>query len=220
TGIGGAPWQSLVMEVSALEQPDGEFDTGELAALSVAASTGRTAYAFRYEFDDVEGVPDWAAIAANRVERRNGTTFGSAIEWRGGEEQSFDVTLALSTRLTGALLGSIVLEDVLASDVDGVDGSRRWRGGVALRPPGGEMFLAWDYDRLESLDEGRHWFALGMDRGAKYEFLVATNDLGEWSFRAGIRLGPARWGGAYLDPDGGPAIAVASIEVMGDPVVR
>jgi hypothetical protein len=219
-GIGDTPWQSLLVEVSAVEQADGEFDINKLAALSVATSTGHTAYAFRKELDDVDGVPDWAVIVANRVQHRNGTVFGSALEWRGGETQGLDATFALARQLAGALRGSIVLEDALATDVDGADGSRRWRGGVALRPPGGTMFLGWDYDVLESDDEGRHWFSLGMDRGHKWEFLVTVNDQGDWSGRAGIRLGPVRWGGGYRATDGSPAIGVASIDLVGDPVVR
>lgn len=220
SGIGGTPWQSLLVEVSAVEQADGEFDLGEPAAFSVAASTGHTAYAFRKELDDVDGAPDWALIAANQVRQRGGAVFGSAVEWRGGENRTLDLTLALAMRLAGALRGAIVLEDAFANDVDGVEGSRRWRGGVALRPPGGTMFLGWDYDALEADDEGRHWFSFGMDRAHKYEFLLATNDLGDWSVRAGIRLGPARWGGGYVVPDAGASAAVASIDLVGDPVVR
>ena len=87
-------WSGASVDGSRLSSrdPDGISD---LAYLSLAAATDHSAYAFRYEFDDVVGVPDWTLLAANRVVRDGGTQMGTTLEWRGGESQSLDATVSV-----------------------------------------------------------------------------------------------------------------------------
>jgi hypothetical protein len=221
-GIGSSGDQSLVMEGSWREDADGTFDLKHLATLTLAAATNRRAYAYIRQLEDQPGTPAWTLIAANRVVRPNGSALGTAVEWRGGTGRSVDGTVAVSAPL-GARTGlraSLVLEDLFASDIDGQPGSRRWRGGVAYRVLRGDVYLSWDYDRLERTGEVRQWYGVGRDRGGGLLVRAATNDRGDWSLRVGIGVGTTRPSGALAVPDTGPRRAGAALELVGEPIVH
>jgi len=197
SGIGSGGKQYLMVEGQWEEDGDGRL-LGRLATLTVSASTDRTAYLFQKELDDHPGVADWTLLAAKRMPRKHGFDLGSAVEYRSGESRTVDATVAVTRPLGAGLKACLVVEDLFAADVDEEPGSRHWRGGLGLRPAGGGAFLTWDYDRLERDDEGRHWFAVGLDRGRGVVFRVAANDEGDWSLRIGVAARAARLEGAIL----------------------
>lgn len=228
SAIGSAGTQSLVIDGIWAGAPVGggrllADDPGgisDLAYLSVAASTDLNGFAFRYEFDDVTGVPDWTLMFANRVIRKRGTQVGTALEWRGGEKQSVDATVSFTRSLGSGLRASLVLEDVFESDVDGLDGARVWRFGAALRPPIGMGYVSWDYERVDGMDEGQQWFALGIDRARHVRLVWATSDDGEWSVRAGLFLDRTLFSGGVRDMNQGSQAVLGSIERAEVPIVR
>ncbi|GJM45360.1 MAG: hypothetical protein DHS20C21_22020 [Gemmatimonadota bacterium] len=227
SGIGSAGMQSLVLDgiwggdvVDGTRRlSGGAKGISDLAYLSVAASTGRTAYAFRYEFDDVDGVADWTVLAANRVVRNSGTEVGTAIEWRGGESQSLDATVSMVRRMGTGLRMSFVVQDVFAQKVDGMEGARRYRFGTAYRPPIGLGYVSWDFDRVEDADEGQHWFALGIDRARLLRLTWATNADGEWSVRAGLLLDTTLFSGGVVDSNSKSRDILGSLEWSDLPIV-
>lgn len=209
---------SLVFEMAWRERSD-EFDFSDPAAVTVAISTDNVAYSYRRELEDVPGVPDWVVSTARRNVSPNGFAWGSTVEWRGGEEQRVDGTIGVLVPLMSAIRAAVVVEDVLQTDVDGIAGDRRWRGGLSARPRGLPGYLAWDYDRFEDADEGRHWFSFGVDRAQTYGMLLAIDDQGNWSGRFGIGFGTATPSLAILNLDGGGRMAFATFEARTTPQI-
>jgi len=209
--IGAAGTQSLVLE--------GMWD-GHPNHLTAAASTDRRAYAVRAELDDVEGVPDWTLIVANRVLRPHGTQVGSALEWRIGEDHSVDLTIGLSRPLGAGLQVAVVAEDVFEADVDGVDGDRLWRFGASFRPAIGLGFVSWDYQRTQDGNLERHWFGVGVDRSRKLRATWAMADDGEWTLRVGILVDRSYLSWGMREPDEGRRNHLASLDWNAAPIVR
>ena len=203
SGIGSAPGSRSWWRWGVEQRRRGLRHGRARGRCPVAASTGRTAYAFRRELDDVEGVPDWIADRRQpgRAAERDDLRFGDRVARRRGTE------LRRHGQRGGSAPVGVARDDRAGGRVRvGRGRTRRFAplaGRSGVPAAGGTAYFSWDYRptrggrRVAPLVRGR------LDRGNKFLLTAARNDRGEWSARVGIRLRNARCLGALReDPDG------------------
>jgi hypothetical protein len=204
---GGA--SQLLVEGVFVEDEDGGH--GELSYLTLAAATDRRAYGWHLELDDVAGVPDWTLVAAQVLGQRRGPRLGSAIEWRGGEENRFDATLGLIAPVGRHLRAAVAAEDIFRADVDGASSERSWRAGAAARGRAG--WLSWDW-RAQEGARGRHFFGVGLDLPWT-RVSGAVDDEGGYVVALRVTVDERSAGAGFAEPDRGPGHRFATVELGG-----
>jgi hypothetical protein len=141
--------------------------------------------------------------------------FGTFVEWRGGEGKHFDAGLSAISPLGRTMFAAVAVEDLLANDVDGVEGVRRWRGGLSAK--GRSLWASWDW-RGDEHETGRHFFGLGLNTRAVRLAGIVDDDEG-WTVEARVQVRERIVGGGITRPDQGPETRFATFEA-GSPARR
>jgi hypothetical protein len=202
----------LVAEGVFLEQRE---DFSELSLLTLAAGTEGRAFGWQLELDDTPGVPDWTIALAQTLGRGRRVKLGTFAEVRGGDGTKFDAGLSAFAPVGRMLHVAFAVEDLLANDVDGAEGARRLRGGVAARGP--HLWLSWDWRGVEH-ETARHFFGLGIDaRYVRLEGILDDDD--GWTVEARLVFDRNVLGAGVTEPETGSGSRFATIEA-GSPVQR
>jgi hypothetical protein len=198
-GIGVGERAVAVLEMMWLSRTSGT--SGQLQTLNLAAGAGRAAYGFQWEFDDDVGVADWAVTTGSRTQFARGGAIGTTLEYRGGDEDKFDVTAGLLFPL-GGLKGAFVVRDILEADTDSLATARTFRAGAAYRSQALRGFVSYDYVGAEKRD-GEHWLGLALDQWKSFRISYLTNTDGDWNAQIGIAVGNATFSAGRFEPDEG-----------------
>jgi hypothetical protein len=181
TGMGTAVVELFLDEIPE-SLPDGEEwkVPSDVTGLSVAAATDRLAYGYQRELDDRPGVPAWTFAVANRVRVGRTAHFGAGLEWRGGEDGGFEGEVGTVLLAGRHLRLAAVLHELFERGADGMDGSRNWQLGGAVRFPALLGRITWDTELPESGD-AVHWLGLAIDRSKAAHVSFARSSEGDWS---------------------------------------
>lgn len=197
----------LLLEGVFREQPDGSH--GEISSMSLAASAPGRAYAWQLEFDDVAGLADWTLAAAQVIGRSRGPRLGTTVEYRGGEDNTFDAVLGAFAPMGRNLRAAGAVEDLFRADVDGVPMERAWRAGLAAR--GRHAWASWDWRGREH-ERGRNLFGAGIEAG--WLFLQGAVDTdGSWYAAMRLVSRERTVAGGWSEPDAAPGDRWAAIEL-------
>ncbi len=197
----------LVAEGVFLERPGDDFS--ELSFLTLAAGTEGRAYGWQLELDDIPGVSDWALAMGQTLGRGRRVKFGTFVELRGGAGTHFDTGLSAFAPVGRVLNAAFAVEDLLANEVDGVDGARKLRGGVAARGP--HVWLSWDW-RGEEHETARHFFGLGVDAPFVRVSGILSDDE-EWTVEARLVIQANALGGGVTERDTAEGSRFGTIEL-------
>ena len=177
------------------------------ASGGIAVSMPASGYAWQWEGEDRDGAADWTLSWGQRRSTPGGISFGTAFEWRGGEDSAIDWTLGLILPVGRSLQAAGVVRDLLESDRDGVPVERTWRTGLAWIPRSWHGRLLWDTLWGEGRPGGTvHWFggAFDLSGGIRLRWLGDFDD--EWNGSVGIDVGGVGVEGGYrrvrFAPDG------------------
>ena len=197
--IGMRGHATSAIELVWLGTPEGE--SGKLQTLSLAAGSNRAVYGFQWEFDDVSGIADWVVSTGGHTTLRNGTAFGSTLEYRGGEDDTFDATAGVSIPV-GGLVAALVVRDLLEADTDGVATDRTWRAGAAYRSAQLRGFASYDYLGASGRDS-EHWFGATVDALRELRLSYFTNTDGDWNAALSFGFGRSSLSAGRYEPDEG-----------------
>ena len=203
----------LMAEGVFLETDDGYKD---LSFLTVGAAAPGRAYGGQLEFDDIGGIADWTLAVSRVLGEGRRARLGTTLEWRGGDDKTFDAVIGAFMPLGRNLRVGGSVEDLLESDVDGESNQRSWRSGVGAYGHAG--WLSWDW-RGQEHETGHHIFGLGLD--LRYLRLAGSYDPeGTWTAAARLVVGEHAAGVGATMPDEGFGSRFATVEFGAHPRTR